>query len=783
MTHRPDVSDLSGHSPGRPWHRRFRVPLAAAAALVAAGTVFAVIPGASAAVSFPVESLNGAGNNVNNPTFGQAGNAYSRVGTAHYADGISTMNGGNAPRNTSNRIISDVHKNVFSERRVTQWAWTWGQFMDHTFGLRNDTGAGATAANIPFSATDPLEEFTNNLGVIPFTRSAAHPGTGTSTANPRQQTNTLASYINGNPVYGTDANRLDWLRDGTRDGNPTNNAATMMLPGGYLPRRTARGNVNDAPAMETVGRLLNNPGNAVAAGDKRANENIALTATHTLFAREHNRIVGLLPSSLSQEDKFQIARRVVMAEQQYVTYNEFLPAMGVALAPYTGYKNNINTNLSNEFATVGYRAHSQIHGEFEIDVKTANYSQAQFDAFRAQAIEVLPGDVAGVTELVVPLNVAFSNPDLLQAIGLGPVLAMLGDESQYNNDETIDNTLRTVLMQIPVSNNPDCIDAGPACFNGVNDLGAIDIQRGRDHGIGTYNQLRQAYGLPAKTSFTAITGEATDAFPAGLTINSPGINDIQQLFDVDGNPIDLNDEDAVEATGVRDVRRTTVAARLRGVYGNVNNIDAFTGLISEAHVAGTEMGELQLAIWTREFTRLRDGDRFYIGNAASGHNGLDFIRSTYGIDFRKTLGEVILANAPDVTGADLQTNVFLDPDANFGAATCDIDYNLRRIDGTNTFSGTIDITNTSNQFIAGWAVRWQWAQGQAIRADAGINITQSGPGGRNVTGTDVVVNRILAPGETEHTSFTANFDGVVNARPFNFTLNNRRCTTPQQRNQ
>jgi hypothetical protein len=119
--------------------------------------------------------------------------------------------------------------------------------------------------------------------------------------------------------------------------------------------------------MDVDGRLLANPNSAAVAGDPRANENIALTATHTLFAREHNRIVSRLPNSLSQEDKFQIARRVVIAEQQFITYQEWLPAMGVALPRYTGYKTNINTALSNEFATVGYRAHSQIHGEFEVE--------------------------------------------------------------------------------------------------------------------------------------------------------------------------------------------------------------------------------------------------------------------------------------------------------------------------------------------------------------------------------------------------------------------------------
>lgn len=40
-----------------------------------------------------------------------------------------------------------------------------------------------------------------------------------------------------------------------------------------------------------------------------------------------------LPGSLPDEEKCQIARKVVIAGQQWITYQEFLPAMGVRLAP------------------------------------------------------------------------------------------------------------------------------------------------------------------------------------------------------------------------------------------------------------------------------------------------------------------------------------------------------------------------------------------------------------------------------------------------------------------
>src|SRR6185436_19630742 len=190
---------------------------------------------------------------------------------------------------------------------------------------------------------DPLESFTNTLGNIPFVRSRAAPGTGVS--NPRQQINTVSSYIDASAVYGDTDTRLDWLREGTVDGNPDNNGSRLLLPSNYLPRRDSRGNPATAPPMAVDGRLLANPNRAMVAGDVRANENIALTATHTLFAREHNRIVSRLPDVLPAELKFQIARRVVGAEIEFVTYNEFLPALGVTLAPYAGYNPSANATL------------------------------------------------------------------------------------------------------------------------------------------------------------------------------------------------------------------------------------------------------------------------------------------------------------------------------------------------------------------------------------------------------------------------------------------------------
>ena len=622
--------------------------VALTAAIVAGGAP------SQAALPVVVRTLDGSGNNVLNPDWGKAGTQYVRVAAPNYADGVSKMVAGPRTRYVSNRIFNDIGQNLFSEGGVSQGGWTWGQFMDHDFGLRDETRAENAA--IAFDANDPLEDFRNDFGAIDFARTPAAPGTGV--VSPRQQINTISSYIDASGVYGVTASRLDWLREGPVDGNPENNSARLLLPHNYLPRADARGNADSAPPMDLMGPLMGTPAKAVVAGDVRANENIALTATHTLFAREHNRIVAALPALLSEEDKFQIARRVVGAELQFITYNEFLPALGVNLAPYHGYDPGANAGLSNEFAAVGYRAHSMIHGEFDVTASATTFSSAQLDSFQSAGIVVeQSGDQV---TLVIPLSVAFGNPDLLEAVGLGKVLRSLGAERQYKNDEQIDNSLRSVLFQVPKPGIPDPSVCGtpvinPDCFTGVQDLGAIDIERGRDHGMPYYNDLRRAYGLAPKTSFTAITGESTAGFPsdplidANDPINDPNILDFVELRDANGNVIPLG-SDAAREEAVTGVRRTTLAARLKAVYYDVNKLDAFTGMVAERHVPGTEFGELQLAMWKKQFEGLRDGDRFFYANDPF----LVTINQLYGIDYRHTLAEIIELN----TGVDVQPNVF-----------------------------------------------------------------------------------------------------------------------------
>ncbi len=104
---------------------------------------------------------------------GSRGHALPPSARPRFADGRSAPVSGPPARYVSNRIFNDTNQNLFSENGVTQWGFVWGQFLDHTFGLRDEAGEPADMA---FDAKDPLESFVNTLGHMPFARSAAAAG-------------------------------------------------------------------------------------------------------------------------------------------------------------------------------------------------------------------------------------------------------------------------------------------------------------------------------------------------------------------------------------------------------------------------------------------------------------------------------------------------------------------------------------------------------------------------------------------------------------------------------
>jgi hypothetical protein len=115
------------------------------------------------------------------------------------------------------------------------------------------------------------------------------------------------------------------------------------------------------------------------AGEDRTSENIALISIQTLFLRDHNRVasqLAIVNPTWSDETLYQEARRIVIAELQHITFNEYLPVLDYklfnSLKPYRsgsgyyrGYDSTINTALYNEFAAAAFRfGHSLINYSF-----------------------------------------------------------------------------------------------------------------------------------------------------------------------------------------------------------------------------------------------------------------------------------------------------------------------------------------------------------------------------------------------------------------------------------
>src|SRR5262249_55691611 len=156
----------------------------------------------------------------------------------------------------------------------------------------------------------------------------------------------------------------------------------------------------------------------------------------------------------------------------------------------------------------------------------------------------------------VALRDAFFNPTLFRQTGIDGILKYAASTHAEAMDNQLVDSLRNFLFGRP--------------GQGGLDLASLNIQRGRDHGLADYNTVRAAYGLPRVRSFADITSDVA------------------------------------------------LQNSLKQVYGTMNNIDLWVGVLAEDHVRGSSTGPLMRRILADQFERLRDGDRFWYQRVFSG---------------------------------------------------------------------------------------------------------------------------------------------------------------------
>ncbi|GAU91926.1 hypothetical protein RvY_04086-2 [Ramazzottius varieornatus] len=285
----------------------------------------------------------------------------------------------------------------------------------------------------------------------------------------------------------------------------------------------------------------------VDAGDIRVNLHTGLVALHSLFLREHNRIAQFLFTRLpgaTDETTFQMTRKIVGAMVQHISYKEMIPLIlgrrlyndgrnGVALRD-TGYSNSYNPDVDAtvtvEFAAAAFRLHTLAGNE-------------------------LPVLQDNGTE--TPFFLHFFNPNMWYKAGvLDQLIAGMARKRAQNFDVDFSFVFQNQMYKPPNRST------------GFDQL-AMNVQRGRDHGVPTYLQMRKFCGLPP--------------------INS--LSDLERVTSPQN------------------------AANLASIYKNINDVDFFAGGMSEKPVNGEGLsGPTFACILTEQFRRLKNGDRFFYEN-------------------------------------------------------------------------------------------------------------------------------------------------------------------------
>eukprot|EP00294_Goniomonas_avonlea_P000533 CAMPEP_0114552126 /NCGR_PEP_ID=MMETSP0114-20121206/6962_1 /TAXON_ID=31324 /ORGANISM="Goniomonas sp, Strain m" /LENGTH=930 /DNA_ID=CAMNT_0001736989 /DNA_START=8 /DNA_END=2800 /DNA_ORIENTATION=- len=544
-------------------------------------------------------TYDGKGNNKANPMWGAVGDSYLfHQSRSFYADGASSPSGPTrpGPRSISNEIFAETPF-ILNEHQVSDALVYWGQWIVHDFCATPTT---SEQMNIPIPTCDKdFDPACTGTKTIPFSRSNFKMEGGK-----RHILNQITAYIDASVVYGETEQKAKALRS-------FSSGLMKTSAGNLLPK-------NENSGFSMAGRDASAQSELFFCGDHRCNVSPATISHHTLFLREHNRKAAELAKEFpdwDDETLFQEARVWVIALIQKITFYDYLPhRIGKPLTKYSGYKSDVNVQVDNFFLTNSMR-----YGHTALNTLIYRVDEDRFP----------------VREGHLLLRDSFFQPTHILSGGIDSVWRGLALQREGRVDTRMIEDLRT--------KHPPWMD-----------LAAVDIQRARDHGIGSYNDVRAYLGLTRVASFDEL-----DSLPA-------------------------------------------TNAKLKAVYGNnIDNLDAFVGGGAEKPQGSSLLGPLYTASLYEQFTRFRDGDRFYF--EAPG-----VMRTTADLEavLKTSLSEIVKRNTAI---KEMPVNIFV-PSSVKGTASANAD--------SSCAASTLSDLSCMSQVNSQVSIHWTVAEGGATVAFA-----------------------------------------------------------------
>ncbi|KAK9874568.1 hypothetical protein WA026_005401 [Henosepilachna vigintioctopunctata] len=503
-------------------------------------------------------SYDGSCNNLQNPVLGTPQTRYARLLPPKYGDGISTptvaKSGKPLPpaRTVSLILYPDV---PIEDPKWTLNAMQYGQIITHDMSMIagstqaqphstkccSPNGQLLKFANIPehcypivLSEDDPMNKHAN-IQCLNFVRTITDRDRRcVHEYQPAEQLTAVNHFLDLSIVYGNTDQVNQQLRE---------------YRGGKL-RVDIRNDQEWPPRNNNASNVcaLQDPDEpCYLAGDARVNQNTQLTVLQVILLREHNRIADALSKlnpHWNDEKIFQEARKIAIAEHQFISYYEWLPI-------FIGLENSMKNKII-------YNTHQYIN-DYSPGVNPTIINEHSTAAFR-----YFHSAIAGGLDLVsehrhsfgnLRLSDWFNRPAIIEeGSNFADLCRGLGTQPEMMVDQFHDSEITQYLFR-----------------NGSqfgSDLKAIDVQRNRDHGLASYNDMRAYCGLPKAYVFEDF--------------------------------LDVISADNVE--------------KLSHLYEDPDDVDLTVGGSLEAHVPGTLSGPTFLCILTEQFYRTRVGDRFWFEN-------------------------------------------------------------------------------------------------------------------------------------------------------------------------